>query len=213
LIDQGALGRITSAQVTTWFRKPDDYFDVEWRKKAGGGPIAINLIHDIDLLRHLIGPIEELQAFTSNAARKFEVEDSAVVSLRFRSGALGTVNLSDVTPAPWSWELTSGENRDYPATQESTYLIGGTAASISLPHLALWRHEGSPSWWNPITATVSAVEAADPLIRQIGHFARVIEGVEHPRVSAVDGLAALAAIEAIKHSAATGRIIRPDSMI
>lgn len=212
LIAEGRLGRLTTIHATTWFRKPDDYFDVDWRRREGGGPIYINLIHDLDLIQHFAGPIAEVHAFQSNATRGFDVEDTAVVSLRFASGTLGTVNLSDATTAPWSWELTAGENSAYPATPESAYLIGGTDASLALPNLALWSHEGGASWWRPISATRMPIDSADPLIRQIEHFAAVIRGDETPLVPAEDGLAAVSAVEAVKRSANLGAAVRLDEM-
>ena len=73
----------------------------------------MNLIHDMDLLRHLCGEVTSVQAFESNAARGIR-EDSAVILLRFANGALGTVTVSDTIVAPWSWELTTGgENPAY----------------------------------------------------------------------------------------------------
>jgi predicted dehydrogenase len=110
IIDSGEIGRVVSVQSMFWLRKPDDYFDVEWRRHRGAGPVFVNLIHDIDLLRHLVGEITAVQAIASNAVRGFEVEDTAVIVFEFESGALGTANVSDAIPAPWSWELTSGEN-------------------------------------------------------------------------------------------------------
>ena len=86
----------------------------------------------MDLLRYLCGDIECVQAMTSNAVRGGETEDSAIVLLKFRSGALGTLSVSDTVAAPWSWELTSGENSAYPVTSQSCYLIGGTRASLSI---------------------------------------------------------------------------------
>ena len=101
IVASGALGRPVTATVMCTWLKPRDYFDVAWRRQAGGGPILINLIHDIDLMRHLYGEIESVQAFASNGVGGFEVEDTAVVALRFRNGALGTVTVSDTTAAPW----------------------------------------------------------------------------------------------------------------
>jgi predicted dehydrogenase len=211
IIGRGDLGTVVSVQATTWFRKPDGYFDTGWRRAPGGGPIRINLIHDMDLMQHFAGPVAEVQAFASSAARGFAVEDTAVIAFRFASGALGTMNLSDAIAAPWSWELTARENPAYPATGESAYLIGGTEASLALPNLAIWRHEGEGSWWAPISATVPPVAHADPLVRQVEHFAAVIaEGVP-PLVTARDGLLALAAVEAVARSAGTGTMVRPET--
>ena len=211
LIAEGALGRIVSVQATTWFYKPEDYFETGWRRKAGAGPIFINLIHDIDLMQHFAGPATEVHAMQSSAVRGFEVEDTAVIILRFGSGALGTMNLSDTVPAPWSWELTAGENHAYPATTETAYWIGGTKASLAVPNLALWSHPDVQSWWSPITATNLPLETSDPLLRQIVHFCDVIRHGAAPVVSGRDGLAALAAIEAVKRSADTGTPVRLDA--
>ncbi len=57
-IREGKLGRIAAVSVVAAFLKPPSYFDVAWRREAGGGPILINLIHEIDLVRHLYGEIE-----------------------------------------------------------------------------------------------------------------------------------------------------------
>ena len=110
----GLIGQLTAVVGLWLLKKPDDYFDVAWRRERGGGPILINLIHDIDNLRFICGEIAEVQALTSNKVRGFAVEDTAALLLRFANGAIGTVTVSDATPAPWSWELASGENAAYP---------------------------------------------------------------------------------------------------
>ena len=74
----------------TLFDKPEDYFEAAWRRQSGGGPLLINLVHDLDVLRHLVGEIESVRAFTSSATRGFEVEDTASVAIRFASGVLGS---------------------------------------------------------------------------------------------------------------------------
>jgi predicted dehydrogenase len=207
LIDEGRLGMLTAVQGQVWFMKPPHYFDTSWRTRKGAGPVYLNLIHDIDLLQHFCGPVAAVHAMTSNALRGHEVEETAVVLLRFASGLLGTVNVSDAAVAPWSWELTARENPQYPATDQNCYWIAGTEGSLALPNLALWRHEGEQSWWNPIAATRHIFDFEDPLVRQIRHFAAVIRADEPPLVSGEDGLSALKVIEAVKTSAATGRTI------
>ena len=114
LIAQGQLGRIVSATALATFLKPDPYFEVAWRRQAGGGPILINLIHDIDMLRFLLGEVTEVQAMDSHAVRGFEVEDTAAAVLRFASGALATVIVSDATTSPWCWDMCAGEQGQYP---------------------------------------------------------------------------------------------------
>ena len=201
IIEEGALGRILSVQATCWFLKPDAYFTAPWRRKFGAGPVMVNAIHDVDLLRYLCGDIESIQAMTSNAVREGEIEDGAAVLLRFRSGALGTLNVSDSIAAPWSWELTSGENGAYPATSQSCYLIGGTKASLSIPDNRLWSHGQGGHWMTPLHATSFPGDAGDPLVAQIIHFAAVIRGEAEPLVPGDEGLKSLAAVEAIQASA------------
>ena len=89
--------------------------------------LGINLVHDIDLICYLLGPITHVQATTSNNIRKYEVEDTAIVNFTFRSGALRTIMLFLIQfVAPDSYELTAGENPAYPITNQSAYFIGGT---------------------------------------------------------------------------------------
>lgn len=204
VIGAGQLGQVTSVQATTWFHKPDDYFDVDWRRRKGAGPVYLNLSHDIDLLRHLCGEITAVQAMESSAIRGNEVEDTAVMILTFANGALGTVNVSDTVVAPWSWELTARENPMYPATSEACYLIGGTHGSLSLPNLSVWSNPGKRSWWEPLSQTKLVMDFEDPLVAQVRQFAAVILGHEPPLVSAEEGLRNQLVIEAVKTSARSG---------
>src|SRR3982751_4755499 len=112
-IDSGRLGQIISVHGMFWLIKPDDYFEGPWRREKGAGPIFLNLIHDVDLLRYLCGDIVAVQAAQSNRLRGNGVEETSVVILLFVSGALGTVNVSDTIQSPWSWEFTTGENPAY----------------------------------------------------------------------------------------------------
>lgn len=99
-IDSGRLGQIVSVHGMFWLIKPDDYFDVAWRREKGAGPVFLNLIHDVDLLRYLCGEIVAVQAAQSNRLRGHAVEETAVIILHFASGALGTVNVSDTIQSP-----------------------------------------------------------------------------------------------------------------
>ncbi len=102
IVDSGRLGTILALAGQFWLMKPDDYFDIGWRREAGAGPVFLNLIHDIDLFRYLCGEIVSVQAHESNAVRGNAVEETAVILLRFASGALGTVNVLYSVVAPWS---------------------------------------------------------------------------------------------------------------
>jgi len=210
IISDGTLGPLTAIHGQCWLPKPDAYFAQSWRQGTGAGPLFINMIHDIDLLMHLCGPITAVQAMQSNTQRGAQAEEVAVAVLQFASGALGTVTVSDVSLAPWSWELTAGENPAYPKTDENSYLISGTKGSIALPNLTVWSQDNGPDWWAPITTTRLPIAHTDPLVAQIAHFADVIAGKAAPLVSAQDGLRAVQVVEGIKQAAITGTAITID---
>lgn len=213
LIVAGDIGDIRAVQATCWFYKPDDYFDIApWRKKRGAGPISVNLVHDIDLIRHLCGEVVSVQAQAAPSRRGFENEDVAAALLTFDNGAVGTISVSDSIVAPWSWELTSAEYPIYPVTSQSAYQIGGSHGSLSIPDLSLWTHKEKRDWWTPISATSMVREASDPLVNQIQHFMAVIAGREEPLISGREGHRTLAVVDAIQRSARTGETIRFDNV-
>jgi predicted dehydrogenase len=189
VVADGTLGDITAVNAIFLVRKPDDYFEVPWRRERGGGPILINLIHDIDSLRHVVGEIVSVQGTRSNSRRHHAVEDTAAVIVTFANGAVGTVIVSDATPSPCSWELTAGEKSSYvyPCTGQDCYLIAGSRASLSVPTLRVWRHEGVQSWRSPMSVAPLRVESVDAHERQMHHFADVIRGAAEPIINARDG--------------------------
>jgi predicted dehydrogenase len=212
-IAKGEIGQLT-AMVGLWLlKKPDDYFNVAWRREPGGGPILINLIHDIDNLRFLCGEIAEVQALTSNKARGFAVEDTAALLLRFANGALGTVTVSDATPSPWSWELSSGENPAYPKQDQPCYLFAGTTGSISVPNMELWSYPGESGWYAPLARTTLAAATFDPLVEQLRHFTAVIARREAPLISVEDAMGTLAVVEAVREAARSGRAVSPNQLV
>jgi predicted dehydrogenase len=206
-IEAGRLGQVVSVHGMCWFYKPEEYFDVAWRREKGAGPVFLNLIHDVDLMRYLCGDVAEVHALESNALRCNAVEETAVILLKFRNGVLGTVNVSDKIVAPWSWEMTSAENPDYTHTQESCCMIGGTLGSLTVPHLDVWHNPTKPSWWEPIVSERLPVEHKDPLGLQVRNLCNVIRGTASPVVSGREGLETLRVIEAVKQAAATGKAV------
>jgi predicted dehydrogenase len=205
----GDIGDIRAVQATCWFYKPDHYFEVApWRTKKGAGPISVNLVHDVDLLRHFCGDVDTVQAISVPSHRGFENEDLATAVLRFKSGAIATISVSDSIVAPWSWELTARENPAYPATSESCYLIGGSRGGMSLPDLRVWQHDSEPDWWTPISARNLTCLMDDPLAVQMAHFADIIAGREAPLVSGHEGLKSLEVVEAVALSSETRREIK-----
>ncbi|MEL6588396.1 MAG: Gfo/Idh/MocA family oxidoreductase, partial [Pseudomonadota bacterium] len=69
IIEAGTLGPLTTVHGQCWLPKPHHYYAAAWRQGAGAGPLFINLIHDVDVLMHLCGPIVAVQAYESNAIR------------------------------------------------------------------------------------------------------------------------------------------------
>ena len=209
IIRSGKLGNIVSANVLCWLYKHKEYFKETWRTSRGGGPLGINLVHDIDMICYLLGSIRYVQAFTTNRTRKYKVEDTATVSLIFESGALCTLNISDTIVAPWSYELTAGENPAYPATNQSAYMIGGTKGSIQFPNLKYWFYKKERSWWNKIFLKSDINKKDDnTLVNQIDHFSDVVLKKVKPKVSGNDGLNSLKIFAAITKSAKTGKKIK-----
>ena len=207
IIASERLGRITIVNALTWFFKPDDYYDVAWRREAGGGPILINLIHVVDDLRTLCGEIVEVRAIKSNAMRLLPVEDTAAALVRFEHGGLGTISISDTVAAPWSWELTTGENPAYPETDESCYLIGGTKGSMSFPGLDVWHYQGEPSWQAPIDRSQVVAPKEDTLATQLRHFCDVVRGDEQPLIDGREALRTLEVTLAVERAATDGGAI------
>jgi predicted dehydrogenase len=209
IISSGKLGKIVSVNVLCWLYKHKAYYKEKWRINKGGGPLGINLVHDIDMICYLLGPINYVQAFTSNRTRKFKVEDTATVSFIFKSGTLCTLNISDTIVAPWSYELTAGENPAYPITNQSAYFIGGTKGSLQFPNLKSWYYKNERSWWEKIFVNKDKMKKDDTtLVNQIDHFAEVVSKKIKPKVNGSDGLVSLKIFAAITKSAKTGNKVK-----
>ena len=218
VIADDRLGRLVAVSGSATFYKPDAYFrDGPWRKAAGGGPILINMVHEVDTLRALLvdsaGEIVQVQALASNAARGFEVEDTAAIALRFAGGALGCFMLSDCAASPRSWEQTTGENRDYDHhCDEDCYVVAGTRGSLAVPTMRLREYEGERSWWAPMRSAHMPLREGDPLSRQLAHFCAVIRGDAAPRVTARDAARTLASTLAISEAARSGAIQHTENL-
>jgi predicted dehydrogenase len=203
LVQNGQIGHLVGVSAMFALLKPSDYYNIPWRTQPGGGPILTNLIHDVDNLRFICGEIESVYALTSSKTRGFTIEDTACLTLKFENGALGTVLISDTTPAPWSYELTSGENPVYPQTGQDCYYFCGTRGSFSFPSMTLWNYPASetPGWYAPLEQHPRSRKGGNALHTQLEHFCRVIQGEETPLISGPDGFKTLAVIQAILESA------------
>ena len=214
IIASGGIGRVVAANGLWLSHKPKDYFNITWRREPGGGPVLINAIHDIDCLRMLCGDVETVSAAASSETRRFRVEDTAAAVLSFKSGALGTLLVSDAVSASWTWEMGSRENPDRPNDTENCYIIAGTKGSLTVPYLQhRWHEPGQESWDVPLTQLRVPVRPADAYHEQMRNFANVIRGTEKPVLSGRDGTVTLATTLAITRSAQTGVQVRVADMM
>lgn len=94
------FGKIHMVHLNVFWTRPQDYYDsAPWRGtwEMDGGAFMNQASHYVDLLEWLIGPIADVQAMTGTLARNIEVEDSGVLNVRWRNGALGSMAVTMLT--------------------------------------------------------------------------------------------------------------------
>lgn len=217
-IRAGELGDVTAINGLWLVKKPDDYFDAAWRREPGGGPMLINLIHDIDCLRFMCGDIDSVLAIASSRARGFEVEDTAAVILQFASGALGTFLLSDVVPSPYTWDVTSGQALYFHHEQENCFFIGGRQASLAVPTMHRWSYDNKPDgregdWRDRLVRRGQQPPRSSAYVNQLDHFIAVARREAEPLVSGRDALHTLATTLAVDRAAREGRAVAVAEML
>ena len=97
LIDNNQLGKIYFVNINVFWNRPQSYYNLDkWRgtKKLDGGAILNQASHYVDLLYWLFGKIKKINCFRKTLARNIEVEDTAVISLEWKRGCLGNLNVS-----------------------------------------------------------------------------------------------------------------------
>jgi predicted dehydrogenase len=211
------LGNLVATNTMAFMKKPDSYFAPGWRRSASAGPLLINLIHDVDLLRAVCGEIDRVQAAATRRLRTFEFPDTAAILLHFRGGAFGTVTISDSAPSPWCWEASvdEGLGRLHKAGQDHAY-FAGTRASLSFPSLTMWSYDpadGEPGWRTPLRTKRVGVRRNHPYADQISQFAAVIRGEQAPLVPGEEGLRSLAVVIAAIEATASGGIVDVDDVL
>ncbi len=201
----GRMGRLVVASVLWATRKPQEYFQTDWRTQPGGGPLLINAIHEIDMLRYLCGEIRAVSGIKSHANRGLAVEDTAAAVFEFENGCLGTLACTDAGLSPWTIEQGSGENPSFGYTGQSAYRIVGTTGSLELPVLRAWsaRLPGEAAWDKPIVGDYLLPQLGDPYQEQLRHFQRLVRLDEQAVVSVLDGARTLAATLAVAQSSET----------
>ncbi|RTL18811.1 MAG: Gfo/Idh/MocA family oxidoreductase [Burkholderiales bacterium] len=124
-VAEGRFGRLYNVAVNVFWSRPQSYYDsAAWRGtwEFDGGAFMNQASHYIDLLDWIVGPVESVMAYTGTLARNIEVEDSGVAALKWRNGAMGTVNVSMLT---------------YPKNLEGSITLLGERGSVRVGGLAV----------------------------------------------------------------------------
>jgi predicted dehydrogenase len=206
-ISRGELGQIVAINGIAAVAKHDTYFDVDWRRLPGGGPLLINAIHDIDCFRTLCGEIETVQAIGSSAIRGHAVEDSVAVALQFSSGVVGTYLLTDASPSPYFWEIAAEQSLTFPHQAEDCYFVFGRKASLAVPTLDLWEHEAGGDWRDSLVRRRLSAPTHSCYVAQLENLIDVIQGTADPVVSGREGAMTLAATLAVARAVTEGRAV------
>ena len=204
-LDKGAIGRPIMVSGIWACSKPASYFEAPtaWRAAAdGGGPILINMIHEVDILQYLLGPIVRVHAEKAICQRNHEADEGAAILLRFASGVVGSFVMSDNTVSGHSFEQGTGENPTIPRSGKDFYRIFGSDGTLSVGDMKLTKHPSNlqKSWTSEVCDNHSSVGEEVPFNEQIKHFVRVIRREEEPRCSGTDGISALIVCNAIKQA-------------
>ena len=199
-IDRERFGRIYLANTTVRWTRPQDYYDqAPWRGtwEFDGGAIMNQASHYVDLIQWLLGPVESVMAKTATLARRIETEDTGVAVLRFRSGALGVIEVTMLT---------------YPRNLEGSITILGEKGTVKVGGTAVNRVE---QWtfadYDDDDKLVESASTNPPTVYGFGHegYYRNVLSVLHGEAKAeTDGRAGRKSLElilGIYESAKTGR--------
>jgi len=205
MVRGGVLGKPVAVSGQWCVRKHESYYDIDWHRRWQGGPVMTNLVHEIDCLRYILGPVRSVQAESSSELRGLEKEDAVAVIMCFAGGVLGSFVLSDHADSPWAWEFATGENPSYPHSGQNCMRFMGTEAALDFPNLRLWSSDNMPgTWHSPKRPQDIPIESGDAFVRQIGHFADVIAGRAPPRITADDATWSLKVTLAVLEAARSG---------
>ena len=199
-IDKGRFGRIFMANTTVRWSRPQEYYDqAPWRGtwEFDGGAFMNQASHYVDLIQWLVGPVESVMAKTATLARRIETEDSGIAILRFRSGALGSIEVTMLT---------------YPRNLEGSITILGERGTVKIGGTAVNRVE---HWqfaeYDDDDKLIEAAATNPPNVYGFGHegyyrnVLSVLRGEATPDTDGRAGRKSLELILGIYESAKTGR--------
>jgi UDP-N-acetyl-2-amino-2-deoxyglucuronate dehydrogenase len=199
-VDQDRFGKIYMVSINVFWSRPQSYYDSgAWRGtwEFDGGAFMNQASHYIDLLDWLIGPVESVQAYTATLARDIEVEDSGVMSVRWRSGALGSVSVTMLT---------------YPKNLEGSITIIGERGTVRVGGVAVneiqhWEFADK----RPEDEKVKSASYETTSVYGFGHplyydnVIKVLRGEAEPDTDGREGLKTLEVLIATYLSARDGR--------
>ncbi len=198
-IDKGRFGRIYLANCTVRWTRPQEYYDqAPWRGtwEFDGGAFLNQASHYVDLIQWLVGPVESVIAKTATLARQIESEDTGVAVLKFRSGALGTIEVTMLT---------------YPRNLEGSITILGEKGTVKIGGTAVNKVE---TWqfadYDDDDKLVETVDTNPPNVYGYGHegyYRNVLASLRGESAPDTDGRAGRKSLElvlGIYESARTG---------
>jgi UDP-N-acetyl-2-amino-2-deoxyglucuronate dehydrogenase len=196
------FGKIHMVQLNVFWTRPQEYYDsAKWRGtwEQDGGALMNQASHYVDLIDWLIGPVGSIQAMTATQMRDIEVEDTGVVNIRWRSGALGSMSVTMLTyPKNYEGSITIiGEN--------GTVRIGGVAVN----EIEKWTFKDKMDYDEKIQDTSYKTTS----VYGFGHslyYKNVIDtlyGIAEPETDGREGLKSLELLIAIYLSARDGRTV------
>ncbi len=208
-VDAGRLGRVILVIGEGLYFRPQSYYDsAAWRGTVGldGGVLMNQAIHTLDLMRWVGGPAVSVAGQVATLGHTMEAEDTAVVSIRFASGALGSLSATTCTDTEQPVELRVYGQRGH------ARLTGATVAEWDVPGV-------EPPVDTDDAADDPRAEDADRAVtrtwgtsaagylRQYTDFADAVRTGRPPGVTAQDGRDAVELIAAAYESSRTGRVI------
>ena len=201
-INAGRFGRIYMVTVNVFWARPQSYYDsADWRGtwEFDGGAFMNQASHYIDLLDWLIGPVDSVMAYTGTLARNIEVEDTGVAALKWRNGAMGSVNVTMLThPKNFEGSITI-------LGEQGTVRVGGVAVNTIEHWEFATPHPMDDGLDEASYQTTSVYGHGHPLYYD--NVIRTLRGECEPETDGREGLKSLELLIAMYRSARDGRKI------
>jgi len=196
LISDGTIGHITAIQAQVGQYLPDwhpweDYRQGVSARNATGGGVILDLIHEIDYIRWLMGDAQEVASMNGHVSNlEIETEDTAAILLRFGNGAIGTIHLDYIQRT----------------ISRTCRVIGdeGTIFWDLLTQKVTWYLASDKAWHE---FSYAGFQRNDRFLAEMQHFLACLRGEVKPEVDLVDGSRSLRVALAAKESQKSGKVI------